>query len=67
MVHGQNPKYHKNNPCSCSKAPKSYRYGECSSTRAIPARTLQAYGSGKGTPLTGKAEGGEIVNSYMKV
>ena len=21
-----------NNPCSCSKAPKSYRHGECSST-----------------------------------
>ncbi len=30
-------------------------------------RTLQADGSGKGVPLTGKAEGEEIVNSYMKV
>ena len=29
--------------------------------------TSQAYGDGKGVPLTGHAEGEEIVNSYMKV
>ena len=55
-----------NNPCSCSKAPKSYRYGECSSTNR-KMYTTSIYGSGKGTPLTGYAEGEEIVNSYMKV
>lgn len=33
----------------------------------IIARTLQAYGSGKGVLLTGNAEDEEIVNSYMKV
>lgn len=35
--------------------------------RLVERRTLQAYGSGKGTPLTDNAEGEEIVNSYMKV
>ena len=35
--------------------------------RLIERCTLQAYGSGKGTPLTDNAEGEEIVNSYMKV
>ena len=54
------------NPCSCSKAPKSYRYGECSSTMT-KVSTLQVYGSGKGTPLTDNAEGEEIVSSHMKV
>ena len=29
--------------------------------------TSQAYGDGKSVPLTGSAEGEEIVNSYMKV
>ena len=29
--------------------------------------TSQAYGDGKGVPLTGHAEGEEIVNSYMKI
>lgn len=35
--------------------------------RLVERRTLQAYGNGKGVPLTGNAEGEEIVNSYMKV
>ena len=35
--------------------------------RLVERRTSQAYGDGKGTPLTGNAEGEEIVNSYMKV
>ena len=42
-------------------------YGECSSTRAMSARTSQAYGGGKGVLLTGNAEDEEIVNSYMKI
>lgn len=29
-------------------------------------RTSQAYGDGKGVPLTDDAEGEEIVNSYVK-
>ena len=29
----------------------------------MSARTLQAYGSGKGVPLTGEAEGEEIVET----
>jgi hypothetical protein len=33
----------------------------------MSARTLQAYGNGKGMPLTDNAEGEEIVNSYMKM
>ena len=35
--------------------------------RLVERRTLQAYGSGKGTPLTDNSKGEEIVNSYMKV
>jgi hypothetical protein len=35
--------------------------------RLVERRTLQAYGGGKGTLLTGHAEDEEIVNSYMKV
>ena len=35
--------------------------------RLVERRTPQAYGGGKGTPLTGNAEGEEIVNSCMKV
>ena len=35
--------------------------------RLVERRTLQAYGSGKGTLLTGNAEDEEIVNSCMKV
>ena len=54
-----------NNPCSCSKAPKSY-YME-NVHRLVERRTSQAYGGGKGTPLTGNAEGEEIVNSCTKV
>jgi hypothetical protein len=34
--------------------------------RLVERRTLQAYGSGKGTLLTGNAEDEEIVNSYVK-
>ena len=33
----------------------------------MSARTLQAYGSGKGVPLTYKDEGEKIVYSYMKI
>lgn len=71
MIYGQNPKYY-NNPCSCSQAPKFItiqneclvtNIGEGSQTRAMSARTLQAYGNGKGAPLTGNAEGEKIVET----
>ena len=37
--------------------------GKSSQTRATSARTLQVNGNGKGVPLTGKAEGEEIVET----
>lgn len=37
--------------------------GKGSQTRAMSARTLQAYGNGKGVPLTDYAEGEEIVET----
>lgn len=65
MAYGQNPKCY-NNGCSCSQVPKYLLYGKGSSTNPNGC-TSQAYGDGKGVPLTDKAEGEEIVNSYMKV
>ena len=55
MIYGQNPKY-LNNGCLGAKS----RIGMCQTVRAMSARTLQAYGSGKGVPLTGYAEGEEM-------
>ena len=40
--------------------------GESSQTRAMSARTLQAYGNGKGVPLTGNAEGKMTFLSFFK-
>lgn len=35
--------------------------------RLVERRTSQAYGEGKGVPVTGYADGEEIVETYMKV
>lgn len=42
-------------------------HGERSTTRAMPARSTQAYGVRKGVPLTYQDEGEEMVYSFMKV
>ena len=64
MIYGQNPKYRSNGP-SCSQIPKFYNMGEVH--RLVERRTSQAYGEGKGVPVTGYADGEEIVETYMKV
>lgn len=41
-------------------------YGQGSSTMDTSSSRVQAYGTRKSVPLTGNAEGEEIVNSYVK-
>ena len=48
------------NGCSCREAPKSLDM-ENLQQLSLGGSTLQVIGSGKGLPLTGKAEGEEIV------
>lgn len=42
---------------------QNYYVGEGSQTRTMSVRTLQAYGNGKGVPLTDNAEGEKIVEA----